>query len=244
MTRNRFDIIHRFLHFSDNSEIDQTDRVFKVRPLIDYVNNKFQEFAQPLGSKYSLDEAMEPYYGRHSMKQFIRGKPIRFGFKFWCLATPEGYLLKFSPYTGKKDRIQGESLGSSVVQSICIGFIPVNSFVFIDNYFNSLELLNTMLQHNLNVIGTIRADRTGNAPLKDLGKQSRGATHTLQSKDKKVTLIKWQDNNQVTMGTNVQDENVTLAYGTCQRWNASEKKRVAVTQPTIIKHYNKYMGGC
>lgn len=156
VTRNRFDIIHRFLHFSDNSEIDQTDRVFKVRPLIDYVNNKFQEFAQPLGSKYSLDEAMEPYYGRLSMKQFIRSKPIWFDFKFRCLATPEGYL-QFCPYTGKKDRIQGESLGSSVVQSICIEFILVNSFVFIDNYFNSLELLNTMLQHNLNVTGTIRA---------------------------------------------------------------------------------------
>lgn len=55
-------------------------------------------------------------------------------------------------------------------------------------------------------------------------------------------LIKWQDNNQVTMGTNVQDENVTLAYGTCQRWNASAKKRIVITQLTTIKHYNKYMG--
>ncbi|KAJ4433517.1 hypothetical protein ANN_15826 [Periplaneta americana] len=177
MTRNRFDIIHRFLHFSDNSEIDQTDRVFKVRPLIDYVNNKFQESAQPLGSKYSLDEAvLWP-----SLNEAILSRQT---------STVRLQVLVFS-----------------------------HTFVFIDNYFNSLELLNTMLQHNVNVTGTIRADRTGNAPLKDLGKQSRGATHTLQSKDKKVMLIKWQDNNQVTMGTNVQDENVTLAYGTCQRWN-------------------------
>ena len=31
--------------------------------------------------KYSIDEIMVPYYGRHSSKQYIRGKPIRFGYK-------------------------------------------------------------------------------------------------------------------------------------------------------------------
>ena len=28
-----------------------------------------------------MDEVMIPYYGRHSAKQYIRGKPIRYGFK-------------------------------------------------------------------------------------------------------------------------------------------------------------------
>ena len=92
---NAKDIINRFLHLNNNTEIDSTGKVFKIRPLIEYLNNKLQEFAQLLGSKYSLDETMKPYYGRHSMKQFICGKPIRFGFKFWCLVTPEGYLAKY-----------------------------------------------------------------------------------------------------------------------------------------------------
>ncbi|CAI6371246.1 unnamed protein product [Macrosiphum euphorbiae] len=30
---------------------------------------------------HSIDESMVPYFGRHGCKQFIRGKPIRFGFK-------------------------------------------------------------------------------------------------------------------------------------------------------------------
>ena len=70
--------------------IDPKDKVFKVRPILDHFNKKFGAFFMPLCNTYSLDEAMEPYYGHHSMKQFIREKPIRYGFKFWCLTSPEG----------------------------------------------------------------------------------------------------------------------------------------------------------
>jgi hypothetical protein len=30
---------------------------------------------------YSVDEVMIPYFGRHGSKQFIYGKPIRYGYK-------------------------------------------------------------------------------------------------------------------------------------------------------------------
>lgn len=101
MSRNKFEKILRYLHFNDNSDINRSDKLFKLRPLIDHCNKKFVEYARPFTNSYSVDEAMEPYYGRCSMKQFIRGKPIRFGYKFWCLTTSSGYLIKFIPYTGK-----------------------------------------------------------------------------------------------------------------------------------------------
>lgn len=34
---------------------------------------------------------MIPYYGRHPTKEFIRGKPIRWGYKAWVPAEPLGY---------------------------------------------------------------------------------------------------------------------------------------------------------
>ena len=55
---------------------------------------------------------MEPYFGHHGMKQFIRGKPIRYGFKFWCLARSDEFLVKFDPYTGAGDKVAGKTLGS------------------------------------------------------------------------------------------------------------------------------------
>ena len=124
--------------------IDPNNKVYKIRPLIDHLNNKFFNFIEPLGSKFSLDEAMEPYYWHHSMKQFIREKPIRFGFKFWCLTTPEGYIIKFQTYTGVGDKIPGKTVGSSVTEKLCLGCIPEGSFIYMDNYFTSLSLMNTL----------------------------------------------------------------------------------------------------
>jgi len=69
----------------------------KVRPLMTMLNERFQLF-WPVENELSIDESMVPYYGRHSTKQFIRGKPIRFGYKLWCLNTRLGYLIQFDPY--------------------------------------------------------------------------------------------------------------------------------------------------
>lgn len=43
---------------------------------------------------------MVPYFGHHSCKMFIRGKPIRFGYKVWMMCSPEGYLFSMQIYTG------------------------------------------------------------------------------------------------------------------------------------------------
>lgn len=44
---------------------------------------------------------MTKYYGLHNCKQFIRGKPIPFGYKMWCLNLADGYLINFNIYQGK-----------------------------------------------------------------------------------------------------------------------------------------------
>uniref|UniRef100_A0A915D4M6 PiggyBac transposable element-derived protein domain-containing protein n=1 Tax=Ditylenchus dipsaci TaxID=166011 RepID=A0A915D4M6_9BILA len=55
-------------------------------------------------------------FGRYSAKQFIRGKPIRLGFKYWCLNSPSGYLINFFPYQGAgEERDAALGLGGSVV---------------------------------------------------------------------------------------------------------------------------------
>ncbi|XP_017487838.1 PREDICTED: piggyBac transposable element-derived protein 3-like, partial [Rhagoletis zephyria] len=45
MSRNRFDSILRFLHVNDNSKIPENnkDRLFKIRPMIDALNQRFQQ---------------------------------------------------------------------------------------------------------------------------------------------------------------------------------------------------------
>jgi len=110
MSLNRFEEILRYLHFSDNLSYHPVIRWQKVKPLFDMMNERYMKF-WPVEQDLNVDESMIPYFGRHSAKQFIRGKPIRFGFKIWCLNTRLGYLVQCDPYQGK-DAIH--SMGSGV----------------------------------------------------------------------------------------------------------------------------------
>ena len=88
MRRNRFDEIMRYFHAADNSSLDQEDKFAKIRPFLDIVNKNFLSFGSSFGpDNISIDELMVPYYGRHPVKQFISGKPIRWGYKAWVAAT-------------------------------------------------------------------------------------------------------------------------------------------------------------
>ena len=80
MRRKRFEEIKRWFHLADNDNLKEGDKFAKVRPLFDMFNDRFRFFA-PLEENLCVDESICPYFGRHSAKQFIRGKPIRFGFK-------------------------------------------------------------------------------------------------------------------------------------------------------------------
>uniref|UniRef100_A0A0L8I8Q7 PiggyBac transposable element-derived protein domain-containing protein n=1 Tax=Octopus bimaculoides TaxID=37653 RepID=A0A0L8I8Q7_OCTBM len=44
------------------------------------------------------------YYGHNSLKQFVKGKPIRFGYKFWALCGVSGYCYNFELFCGKNGK--------------------------------------------------------------------------------------------------------------------------------------------
>ena len=62
-------------------------------------------------------EHMVRYYGHHCMKQFIHGKPIRYGFKQWAMCCEEaGYCFHFELYEGKTEAdFPVEGFGASVI---------------------------------------------------------------------------------------------------------------------------------
>ena len=117
MTRARFRKIKRYIHLCDNSDLDKKNKFAKIRPyllIIDLKTNyiQFGTFASCL----SLDEMMIRYYGMHPAKMFMRGKPIEFGYKFWCLCCSNRYLFNFDPYFGKGENDDEEPLGMRVVK--------------------------------------------------------------------------------------------------------------------------------
>ena len=119
MTRDRFKEILSNLHFSNNMDSvprdhPDHDRAFKVRWLIDYLNEKFLAAVES-ESEQSVDEHMIKFKGRNIMRQHIKNKPIKWGFKMWYRCAPKiGYLYEFDIYTGKKESTEF-GLGESVV---------------------------------------------------------------------------------------------------------------------------------
>jgi len=79
LSQNRFEEILSVLHLCDNQNHVSSDRMAKVRPLFVQMNEKCLQYF--LNEKHlSIDESTLPYYGRHSSKQCIVGKPIRMGY--------------------------------------------------------------------------------------------------------------------------------------------------------------------
>ena len=77
---------------------------------------KIQEFGIAQ-EDLSIGESMVPYYGCHSCKQFIRVKPIPFGYKLWLLANATGVPYKIEIYQGRTNQGSDEPLGTRVVKN-------------------------------------------------------------------------------------------------------------------------------
>lgn len=73
ISRDRFQFIMSNLHVCDNDNLNKNDKLSKIRPLLDMLNNRFHEFT-PHEEFHSVDESMVPYFRRHGTKQFIRGR--------------------------------------------------------------------------------------------------------------------------------------------------------------------------
>ena len=162
MTRDRFDMLVRYVHLCDSASLDESDKFGKVRPLLSLLNERFLlHFLKE--RNLSIDESMIPYYGRHGAKQFIRGKQIRFGYKMWALTTTLGYVLQFEPYQGERARQAPDmnhlGMGGAVVVDLLSELQKDNAYhLTFDNLFSSLRLVDKLTDMGISCTGTIRAN--------------------------------------------------------------------------------------
>ncbi|XP_049785968.1 uncharacterized protein LOC126188409 [Schistocerca cancellata] len=85
---------------------------------------------------------MIPFKGRSSLKQYMPLKPVKQGYKVWCLADSKtGYVIKLDIYTGKSnDGCTENSLGERVVISFTQDLKYSNSLVAFGNFFTTTIL--------------------------------------------------------------------------------------------------------
>ncbi len=147
------------LHFRDKAKIDD-DGYFKVWPIFANLNKAGHWFVDE--GQFSVDEVMIPYFGRHSSKQFIHGKPIRYGFKVWALCTSGGSGVWFNPYCGRDTWVEDMGLGQGpnvVLQLLEKASLLPGSELFFDNLFTSFPLLDNLSARNIAGAETVRQNK-------------------------------------------------------------------------------------
>ena len=99
-TRTRFQSILQNLHYFNNDNDDKTDKPYKIRPVIKHLNNVFVESLS--NSLFqSVDKHMCKFKDRPSMKQYIKNKLIKWGFKYCYRCNSEtGYVYQLELYQG------------------------------------------------------------------------------------------------------------------------------------------------
>ena len=109
----------------------------------------------------SVDEAMVPFKGRSSLKQYMPQKPVKRGFKVWCRADAHNvYISQIQVYAGKaSDGTVEKNLGKRIVEDLTVPLTNKGYFIFFDNFFSSVSLAESLLSKNLFCIGTAKTDR-------------------------------------------------------------------------------------
>ncbi|VEN53475.1 unnamed protein product [Callosobruchus maculatus] len=197
----------------------------------------------------SVDEAMIPYTGRHGCKQFIHGKPIRYGFKLWVGTTRLGYINWFEPYQGASTNISQKCKDLGVGTAVVLEYADVlrskwedlKFHLFFDNFFSAIVLFE-LSEKQLSGTGTIRENRiSGSSPYDSniMKKQQRGYYDYIKIEGTNIAFVKWNDNILVTFCSNAAGVNPLKSV---KRYSQKEKKFIQVQQLNVVKLYNRNMG--
>lgn len=233
MSRNRFQLLLRYIHFCNNKNQIKNDRLFKIDMVLQDIKNNFRSAMVPF-QNLVIDESLVLWKGRLSFKQFIRTKRHRFGIKFFILCDVEtDYILDFIIYTGKTTRLVScdANLGQSgaVVKTLMKKYLNKGHTLYTDNWYTSPILSMYLHKKKTNSCGTVRCNRRGMPQFKKT-KFQRGQTESKHTG--KMLTVKWMDRREVHMLTTIhEDEQLPI-----------QKHGKITMKPKCIKEYNENMG--
>ena len=148
MSRDRFELIERFLHFEDISNAsdpkdlqDNKDKIFKVKKLFEMLRQNCLKVKPEL-----CDEQIIPFKGRSSLRQYLPKKPKKWGYKVFSRNGVSGFCYDFIlDVTPDPSREECDSIGfvsGGIVLRLCSTLPRQISYkAYFDNYFTLLELL-------------------------------------------------------------------------------------------------------
>lgn len=207
----------------------------KIVKFIDMMTLNFRKIYNAT-KELSLDESLLLFRGRLHFRQYIKSKKARYGIKFYELTTHDGYVLNIKMYSGKETTEQSinetESKTEKLVMRLMRPYLLRGHHLFMDNFYNSVNLSQKLIDLKTHCTGTLRSNRKGN-PAYIIKKKLNRGEHVWARKSK-VYVSKWKDKRPVMMITTGQHPSIVEVR------NRFGKTRL---KPAEVELYNKYMSG-
>ncbi|XP_040286003.1 piggyBac transposable element-derived protein 4-like [Bufo bufo] len=244
MSRQRYEILLKFFHFNDNSQCPSNsspdyDWLYKIRPLLNYLSEKCLTVYTP-SENVSVDESLVKFKRRLHFKQFLPSKWARYGIKLYKLCeSTTGHTSAFQVYQGRDNKLNpqgcpaGFGINAKVVWELMGPLLQKGYKLFIDNYYTSIPLFQSLQEANMGACGTFRRNRRGFPQSLLAKKLQRGQSDALYSGN--LLALRYKDRKDVLMLSTIHTE-ATVPIR--ERGSTTN-----IQKPTCILEYNKYMGG-
>ena len=219
MARNKFELILRFIHFTDNSRSDGSDRLYKLRPLIQLLSRNLKKLT-PV-EKVVIDKSMVLFRGRTILRQYNPSKSHKYGLKVYKLCSVDGYTWEFMIYKGKGDNAPGIEHAQNITRSLMDGLLTKGRILFI----------RYLLGKSTYVCGTLRVNRKYVPKSATRKKLKKGEVAAHQNSEG-IKVIKWKDQRNVLMLTTVPEYTKELVK------SGKIKHGIEREKPQCILDYN------
>ncbi|KAL2087426.1 hypothetical protein ACEWY4_016254 [Coilia grayii] len=253
MAGHRFEAISASLHMSDPDVTARNDRLrgqpeydqlCRLKPVLNDILDACRAYYHPY-QNLAVDERMVKTKASIGMKQYMRDKPTKWGYKLFVLAdSKNGFTCNFSIYEGKAKSPSGKGLSFDAVVNLLEGnHLGSGYHIYVDNFYTSTMLFSHLHHRKFGVCGTVRERRIGfpQTQANALPKSAvRGDMRWIR--EGPLLYVKWKDTRDVTMCSTIhkayRGETTKRRIRKDGVWTAQ-----AIPVPSAVKQYNKYMGG-
>ena len=241
MSNRRFELLLQFLHVSSLPTPETTDKLHRIRPVVDRVVKNFMAAYTPQRN-LAIDESIIAFKGRLSWIQYMPNKPHKWGMKAWVLAdSSNGYVWNWELYTGKQEREDGVGLAHQVVMSLTRPLQNKGYHIYCDNFYSSPALFEELSTVGFQACGTVRSNRRGLSEVFKSKKLQKGEVYSEKVSDSSVLCLKWKDKRDVLLLSTIHDDDSMVEI---QRRSRSVAGGIeTIHKPKVIDDYNQHMGG-
>lgn len=228
----------------------------KAQPLIDMLNARLSLLSMP-NKHMCINEMMIPSKSKYGPRVYQIGKPHPWGFKLFSIADMIGICFRVHLYSGKFPQVHPYSnLGSTNNRVLwLVEHVPriQGYFVYMDNYFTSIPLMEELLELGIKSMGTIRIPNAlgfADACIPDKELKEKGerafAEYLVSFNDimhPGIRIIRRNDSNVFNFAHTTGSAEPTTKVQRWYRGKDNRCHRVEIDMPSVVGKYNKCMGG-